>query len=221
MILIQARMSSSRLPGKMLKSLGNKTMLESVICRAEANRSGLPVVVATSIESEDDLIEQFCLKQGTACFRGELKNVAQRLLEAARSARADFFVRICGDSPVIDPRIIDRLVSAHDAAQYAVTTNVFPRSYPKGQSVEVVSCVAMEALCKRIEDAADKEHVTRYFYRHSDEFSIQNIAHNVDLSSLQLSVDTADDFFAINQLIRQYGDQRDWEFYARMREQDD
>lgn len=210
--LIQARMTSERCPGKMLRSLGHHLLLGQVlenlsrsssltnqqpsdpashVDQAESNWS---ICVATSSEPTDDSIAEYCKEHGWDCARGDLNRVAERLLNAATDRGWDVFVRISGDSPLLDYRLVDQAVELFHANEVDLVSNVFPRRFPKGQSVEVIRVAAMQDAIEKFESPEDFEHVTPYFYRHADQFRIESLQHTSDMSSVQMSVDTEYDF---------------------------
>jgi len=193
-IVIQARMSSQRLPGKVLMRVSNKPMLQYLIERLMLSNhfKDIPIVVATSTSTDDLAIEQFCERYSVACERGSLEDVVGRFLDVSKKRDLSAIVRISGDSPLIDPALILRGIQMYRENPCDLVTNVFPRSFPKGQSVEVISVPALETAYDDM-DEQDREHVTPYFYRHSDKFKIHNFSNDTDLSSIQLSVDTEDD----------------------------
>ena len=198
-IVIQARMSSQRLPGKVLMQISDKPMLQYLLERLKQSNHfhDVPIIVATSTAAEDVAIEQFCTQYGVPCDRGSLNDVVGRFLDVSNKRRLSAVVRISGDSPLIDPELILRGIRLFCEKSCDLVTNVFPRSFPKGQSVEVISVRALKAVYDDM-DEQDREHVTPYFYRNADKYRIHNFANDIDLSSIQLSVDTEDDmnFFA-------------------------
>src|SRR5262249_25790921 len=151
------------------------------------------VVVATSSQPSDDALASLCASLGVQVYRGQLDNVMARLLAAADTRSLASFVRLNGDSPLLDPAIVDRGVALFEGRVCDLVTNVFPRSFPKGQSVEVVSVPALKRAAQLTADRDDLEHVTRYFYRHPAEFKIVNFAYETDMGGFQLSVDDPSD----------------------------
>jgi spore coat polysaccharide biosynthesis protein SpsF len=198
--VIQARMSSRRLPGKVLRVLAGRPLLDHVLDRVGRARGIDAVAVATSTESGDDPIAEFCSTYGAMCVRGPLADVARRLWLAAEALRLDAFVRICADSPLVDPALIDRAVIAFGPGVDLVT-NVLPRTYPPGQAVEVVSTAALAAAVARMTEPADREHVTRYFYRNASAYRIRNLRSDRDYGALRLVVDTAADLQRLETLL--------------------
>ena len=202
-VVILARMSSRRLPGKALRELGARTVLESVVDGACQALLPSAVFVLTSSERSDDPIADWGNSHGVSVMRGALDNVGERVLRCAEQIAAPAVVRISGDSPFIDPRLIDRAVDTWMSESVDLVTNIFPRGFPKGQSVEVISTAALGKLMAGDSlSQADLEHVTPGFYRTSAAWAITNVGpspseiaefHPVDLTSVQLSVDTKQD----------------------------
>jgi spore coat polysaccharide biosynthesis protein SpsF len=201
MAVVQARTSSQRLPNKVLLEVQGKPLLEYTLDRLARARSIARVIVATSSRKEDDRVAELCERRGVHIHRGSLDDVLGRLIEALCVEGGTALVRISGDSPLIDPKIVDRVVDRFRSENCDLATNVFPRSYPKGQSVEVVALDALERAAATTADRQDREHVTRFFYRHPEAFTIRNVAYGRDLSEVQLSVDTGTDFDLISRVI--------------------
>ena len=199
--IIQARMSSRRLPGKVLKNLAGKPMLQWTLERLESSKFLGKVVVATSLDSGDDAVEEFCLAQNIKCHRGPLENVAQRYAEVARLEKAESFVRINGDSPLIDPEIIDEAVSIFRTTAVDFVTNTMVRTFPKGQSVEVLNSGHFLKLCECMTEPEDQEHVTKVFYKNPEKHRIVSFTSGMDAGHVQMSVDTPDDFEVVERMI--------------------
>lgn len=195
-------MSSRRLPGKSLRALAGKPLLQYLVEVAQQCKESDAFLVATSTEASDQPIADLCEQRGWPLFRGSLENVAERLLRASEAFGLDAFVRLNGDSPLHDPRLVDRCARIFRQGDFDLVTNVFPRSFPKGQSVEVVS---RQALAKALPEMneADREHVTPYFYRNPHAFRIRNLASDEDLSSINLCVDTQEDLARIEAMIHE------------------
>jgi spore coat polysaccharide biosynthesis protein SpsF (cytidylyltransferase family) len=205
--VIQARMSSKRLPGKVLMTVHGKPLLSYLLRRVERCKTIDDVIIATSSDPSDDLLETFANSELVPIYRGSLTNVADRLCQAAKSRNADALVRICGDSPLIDPLLIDQLVYLfRTSVDVDLVTNVENRTFPKGQSVEVVSVVALESKISQGLSEDEKEHATLSFYKVSDYSNILSIMRSPSLSALQLSVDDQQDletFKTITQYIKE------------------
>jgi spore coat polysaccharide biosynthesis protein SpsF len=192
--VVQARFSSRRLPGKVLRPMRGRPLLGYVL-EALSHARGLDgIVVATSSDREDDAIVAFARDEGIPCHRGPLENVAARVLGAARSLGADALVRVSGDSPLLDPVLVDLATEMFRKAPADLVSNVVERSFPRGQSVEVLARNALERALPLIVGAYDREHVTPYFYAHRDQFTIRSFTAAVRRPDVQLSVDDGIDF---------------------------
>jgi spore coat polysaccharide biosynthesis protein SpsF len=202
-VVVQARMSSARLPGKVLMPLAGKALLAWLVERLR--QTALPVVIATSRQPEDDGVEQLAASLGTACHRGPLDDVAARLAGAAEAAGFDAFVRANADSPLLDPALVRKARALYSEQPVDLVTNVFPRSFPKGMSVELIALGALRRMLKESQAAEDREHVTRYVYAHPEAFRIRNFAAERPQPALQLSVDTPEDFARMEACIRRLG----------------
>jgi spore coat polysaccharide biosynthesis protein SpsF len=152
------------------------------------------VVLATSVDASDDLTEEFARQRGLPCFRGSLADVARRMLQAGESQRADAIVRINGDSPLLDPVLVDRGASLFRQHDIDIVTNVCPRSFPKGQSVEVISLAALRRAVAAMSTPDEREHVTPFIYAHREMFSLQAFMADTPRPEMQLSVDDQADF---------------------------
>lgn len=196
-ILVQARMSSRRLPGKVLRPVLGKPLLGYLFDRLRRCRAVSFVALATSTGTEDDPVADFAQSQGVAVFRGPLDDVAARFLGAAERFGLETFVRITGDSPLIDPALVDEAVRLHAVPPATdLATNVWPRSFPKGMSVEAIRTEAFRRALDRMTDPLTgwREHVTQAFYAEPDRYRIRSFTGGGGRADLQLSVDTPEDF---------------------------
>lgn len=191
--IVQARMSSQRFPGKVLYEVAGKPMLQYLLERLERCTSLDAIVVATSTEDSDTPIADYCGEHGVSCYRGSLSNVAERFVGVLERYQFDSFVRVNGDSPLLDQSLIDKAVEIHLNGNYEIVTNVLKRTYPKGQSVEVFRGDTFQRGYGMMHEDKDLEHVTRFFYSNSESFRIHAFAHEENLNSMQLSVDTRHD----------------------------
>jgi len=198
--IIQSRMSSGRLPDKMLMKIKGKPLLERVLERVRSANLVTKVIVATSINKEDDQIANFCNKKKIKCFRGDLKNVAQRFLDAISNEKADSFVRISGDSPLIPSELINGAIKFFQNNDCDLVTNIHPRTFPKGFSVEVIKTEAFKKMNNEDLTKDQKEHVTKSFYENAKKFKIQNLNSSSDYSHLNFSVDTKSDLEKIRSI---------------------
>jgi spore coat polysaccharide biosynthesis protein SpsF len=201
LLFIQARMTSSRLPGKVLKKLYNKAILEHITDNIIENFGLEKVVVLTSKEQTDLPIVSFANERNIQVIQGSLKNVYDRFRHAIEQFGAKSFVRICGDSPLIDMGLIKKGIRLYNDNQADIITNVFPRTFPKGQSVEVVnSTTFLDPSFVNLPNFSE-EHITSAFYKDTKDFNIINFYNKDSLSKDNFVVDTADDFKRIEKFL--------------------
>ncbi|MFA5147253.1 MAG: hypothetical protein WC515_07755 [Candidatus Omnitrophota bacterium] len=199
--IIQARMSSKRFPGKVLYPICGKPMLGYLVERLCHSRLLDIVVVATSLDPSDDPIVYFCKKTGVECHRGPLHDVAGRFKEVIIKLGLDGFLRSTADSPLLDQWLIDKAVEIFRAGTFEIVTNVLERTYPAGQSVEVLKSDIFIKGYGSMSRLDDFEHVTKFFYDNHDDYKIYNIHSGKDHSGIQLSVDTAPDMDTVTYII--------------------
>ena len=203
--VVQARMSSTRFPGKVLHRVRHRPLLEYVLERVRCSRNIDHLIVSTSLDPTDALIADYCAEHKVECFRGTRDDVAGRFLATCHAYDLDAFVRVCGDSPLLDPALLDQGISTFLQAEVDLVTNCFPRTFPNGQSVEVVRMRAFRDAYGRMTAAAHFEHVTTFFYEHSGEYRIENFSNPAgDQSAFDLSVNTPDQM-AIFKRIAEHG----------------
>jgi spore coat polysaccharide biosynthesis protein SpsF len=194
--IIQARMGSTRLPGKVLIDLAGEPMLARVVRRVQRARTLHAVMVATTVEPADDPIVELCAARGWPCSRGSQDDVLERYYQAALAALADVVVRITSDCPLIEPVVVDHVVEEFLAGQPGIdyACNWLPaRTFPRGLDTEVFSFAALDRARREDQNPAWREHVTPYIYRHPELFCIHGVANAVDLSDLRWTVDTQED----------------------------
>ncbi len=191
--VVQARMSSCRLPGKVLRPLAGKPTLAYLLERLERCRTLDALVVATSSDSSDDPVADFCAARGVQFHRGPLANVAGRFIEVVERFGFSAFVRVTGDSPLLDQALVDRGVALFHSGEHDVVTNVFPSTFPSGQSLEVVSAKAFRRAYGLMRAAEELEHVTLFLYRNPDLFRIHNFTSARNEDDLDVSLDTEED----------------------------
>ena len=209
--IIQARMSSSRLAGKVLVPVDGRPLLQYLLERVGRSSGIDEIVVATSVASGDDPIVSFCREWGVRFSRGPLDNVAERFASTARVCGLDGFVRLCGDSPLIDPGLVSRAVCELRARKVDLVTNVFPRTYPHGQSVEVIDARVFAQALPSMCEPAHQEHVTSFLYEHAERFRIWNMPGppaNLDVS---FAIDTRADLDRFESLVGLL-DRPHWEY---------
>jgi len=194
-IIIQAHMGSTRLPGKVLMDIGGRTMLARVVNRARLAKTVRTIVVATSTSVSDDVIMEQARALGVDAFRGDDEDVLSRFYNAARAFNADVVVRITADCPLIEPEIIDKVVTAflevYPKADLAA--NTLQRTYPKGMDVEVASFTALERAWRQAGKFYQRSHVFPYIYENPDSFDLISVTDERDNSWMRWTVDTEED----------------------------
>ena len=200
--VIQARMGSTRLPGKVLLPLDCEHALSHDVCRVSAAETIDTVVVATSTETADDAIEQFGVIQNIETHRGSEENVQERLYEGASNYDADTIVRITADCPLIDPETIDKVVSKVNDGNADYASNTIRRTFPRGLDVEAFSSESFEDVVSAATTKAEREHVTPYYRDNPDKFELVNVTSDevfgeeqyIDRTDLRLTLDEAADY---------------------------
>jgi spore coat polysaccharide biosynthesis protein SpsF len=208
--VVQARTGSTRLPGKVLKELGGRPMLRFMLDRLRG-LEGVDVVVATSDLDRDDVIEDVTRMAGFRVVRGPEDDVLARFACALDAHPADHVIRLTADCPLTDPALVAAVVERHLAARADYTSNVFPRTFPKGLDVEVVTRRALLVAHTEAIDAGEREHVTPFFYRRPERFRLANLRNDAPLGHERWTVDTADDLAFVRDLVaRMEDDQFSW-----------
>ncbi len=206
--IVQARLGSERLPGKVLKDLCGKPVLEHVVRRLRKASLLDEVIVAIPDAAKDDVLARFCEERGYTLSRGSEQDVLSRYLNAARAHGADIIVRITSDCPLIDPAIVDQVLTAHrkdPVVEY--TCNVLERSFPRGVDTEVVSMACLERLDKEARVSLYREHVTNYMHDHRDAFRTRNVLRpGGDRSDLRICIDTQEDFDLVRGVMQGAGE---------------
>ena len=192
--IILARLDSSRLPNKQLQLVRDRYMLDWLIERAKAIKGIDELIIATSDRSIDDPLEEFAVNYGIKCFRGAFADVAGRVLECTNEREYDAWVRINGDSPLLDYRLFDFGLDVFRLGNYDVVTNAYERTYPIGNSVEIIDTAIYASGYSRMSKNHHYEHVTSYFYENSKEYNIYNFVHKDGAKrKVSLAVDTHGD----------------------------
>ena len=201
--IIQARMGSTRLPGKILKTVMNKTLLEYQLERVQQSVLIEEIIVATTEKEHDDAIVGLCNLLGVKVYRGSENDVLSRYYEAAIEFKADLIVRLTSDCPLIDPVIIDQVIQLHldQEAGIDYTSNTLARSFPRGLDTEVFSFKALEKAHENASLDSDREHVTAYLYTNHIQFQIANLKSIKNLGNHRWTVDTEEDFELIKRII--------------------
>ena len=200
--IIQARMGSTRLPGKVLKNLdSDKTVLDYVIQQLRNSKLIDKLVIATTDLEEDEVITKHAKVIGIEYFRGSSLNVLDRFYNCAKKFSFSTIVRITADCPLIDPQIVDLVIEKFKEQSYDYGTNCFPRTFPYGTEVEVFSFNALERMWKNATMPYEKEHVTPYIKEHNEEFRIFNIKNKKDISNYRYVIDVINDLQLVRKIV--------------------
>ncbi|MCF6465226.1 cytidylyltransferase domain-containing protein [Clostridium sp. Cult2] len=203
--IIQARMGSTRLPGKVMLDLCGKTVLWHVIERVKRVKNIDEIVIATTTGKKDDVIVEEVLKYGAKVFRGSEEDVLSRYYYAAKENKADVVVRLTSDCPLIDPEVtndvIDFYLNNNNNLDYV--SNTLERTFPRGLDTEVFSFEALEKAFNEATLQRDKEHVTPYIWDNPNKFSLGNYKNNVNYSHLRWTLDTEEDYELISRVYKE------------------
>lgn len=199
--IVQARMSSSRFPGKVLEDLAGVPMVLFLLGRLSGAQCIDEIVLATSIETSDDELAEIVRSAGYQVFRGPLDDVLARFAMAAQAASADIVVRITGDCPLIDAETVDQLLVLRAKTQADYAWNIDPPTFPDGFDCEVFTFHALEKACRQARTKFDREHVTPWMRDPGNGLRLENLRCKHDLSHLRLTVDYPDDLAAVRQVV--------------------
>lgn len=203
--VVQARMGSTRLPGKVLVELNGKPVLWHVVSRLKAAGNIDDIVIATTQSDIDVEIVNFCVHEGLNVFRGSETDVLSRYYHAARMVQADSVVRITADCPLLDPWVTDEMVGIfkNDLLQgkgIDYLSNVIQRTFPRGLDTEIFSLAALEKAFKEANKEFEREHVTPYFYQNPELFKCHAYLGKKDFSQYRLTLDTNEDLLLIEKI---------------------
>ena len=217
--ITQARAGSTRLPGKILKTIGHQTLLEIHIERILKSETISQLIVATTVQPDDKQIFDLVSDMGIRAFRGSENDVLDRFYQAVKEEGADYIVRLTSDCPLIDAKLIDKVVRYTIENDLDYCTNTLLTKYPDGQDVEVFKFSALEAAWKHGKLKSEREHVTPYIRNNSTFcggtlFKSSNFEEGFDYGDLRMTVDEAQDFTVIQNLINLLGTHRNWQDYA-------
>lgn len=192
-VMIQARVSSARLPRKVLAKIEKKPMIWHVINRVKKIKSVQQIALITTVDEEDKILLKIAKENDIIGFSGNRLDVLDRHYQCAKQINADPIVRITSDCPLVDPKLVEKIIQFYLKNNYDFVSNAIKPSYPDGLDVEVFSFSALEKATEKAKKSYDKEHVTTYFIRHPDQFRIYNYQNEKDLSSFRWTVDRIED----------------------------
>ena len=196
-------MGSNRLPGKVLKTIVNKPMIELLLSRLSKSNKLDEIVVATSVKPENDKLQTVVENLGYKCTRGDEKDVLKRYYETAKAIKADVIVRITGDCPLVDSTLVDNCILGFKNSKVDYFTNVDPVSFPDGLDIEVMTFASLEIANNQATSEFEREHVTTYI-RNGKKFRKSSINHTEDLSNLRWTVDELEDFLVVKNVFEYF-----------------
>ena len=209
--IIQARMQSTRLPGKVLMKINGQYLLKYMVNRV--NKSSLinKVVIATSTNKQDDKIANFCIDNNILFFRGSENDVLDRYYNAAKLFNAETVIRLTADCPLIDPYIIDDTISLFESSKVDYAANTVPpetKKYPDGSDVEVFSFNALNRAWSETKDKKDREHVTFYFWKRNKNFTNVTLGNKYDWGKYRITIDYIEDFHLVEKIITKLNEEK-------------
>jgi len=205
--IIQARMSSTRLPGKVLLPLGGVTVLEHTIGQVKKAKHIGRIIVATSDSADDDAIAKLCKKIGVPVFRGSLSDVLDRYYQTAKKFGAEHIARVTSDCPVIDPAIIDRVAEEYERDSEKgecdyISTGRITTTFPDGMDTEIFSFKALEQAWNEAKLPSEREHVTPFIWNHPERFRVVEVKNDRDLSAVRLTLDEPNDYMVLQDIVK-------------------
>ena len=218
-VLIQARMNSKRLPGKVLKKIKGKNLIEILLDRLKQSKRPDKLIVLTSTSQSDDVLANYLKNKSITSFRGDENDVLDRYYSAAKKYQCDYVVRITGDCPLVDPNLLDQLIDLALNTDADYCSNLFYESFPDGQDIEVFKYNVLREAWKEAKLLSEREHVTPYIIKNTDLkggalFSGKAYKSEFDYSKVRMTVDTLSDFDAIRTLINNLGINESWGAYT-------
>jgi len=200
--IIQVRMSSTRLPGKVLKKLNGITVLESLLNQLNYSKLLNDKIIATTSNSEDDVIFNFCKSKEIKCYRGSQDDVLDRYYNCAKKFSINTIIRITSDCPLMDPQVVDAVIDFYLKNSYDYVNNCYNRTYPYGNDVEIFSLKVLEKVWEKATKPSEREHVTPYIYNNPDEFSLGWIENKENLSEFHWTIDRKEDLIFVQNIFK-------------------
>jgi spore coat polysaccharide biosynthesis protein SpsF len=218
-LITQARTGSTRLPGKVLMEVNNTPLLKIHLDRLSQSKNIDKIIIATTVNEEDDIIEKIVTAWGYDVYRGSENDVLDRFYQALQNIKPTWIVRVTSDCPLIDPVLVDKVIEVTQSENKDYGSNVIDETFPDGQDVEVFRFSALEKAWKEANKLSEREHVTPYIRNHSDLklgnlFSAISYKNNTDYSKIRMTVDEQRDFELINKIVSELGTEQSWLDYT-------
>jgi spore coat polysaccharide biosynthesis protein SpsF (cytidylyltransferase family) len=218
-LITQARTGSTRLPGKVLMEVNNTPLLKIHLDRLIQTKNIDKIIVATTVNKEDDIIEKLATEWGFEVFRGSENDVLDRFYQAVKKLKPTWVVRVTSDCPLIDPLLVDKVIEITKAENKDYGSNVIEETFPDGQDVEVFKFSSLEKAWNEANKLSEREHVTPYIRNQSDLklgniFSAISYKNNTDYSKIRMTVDEQKDFELINKIVSELGTEKSWLDYT-------
>ena len=218
-LVTQARSGSTRLPGKVLKEIGGKTLLQIHLERLRKCKNISEIIVATTVTEEDSIIYNNAIDWGFTASRGSELDVLDRFYQAVKDKNADWIVRVTSDCPLLDPVLVDKVIAFVQEKDRDYGSNGLIENFPDGQDIEVFKFSALEMAWKNAKLKSEREHVTPYIRNHSENqgdnlFTMINYPCEYDFSKIRMTVDEPKDFDLIKCLIENLGTEKTWLEYT-------
>lgn len=218
--IVQARMGSTRLPDKVMKPIVGLPMIELLLKRLSRSKEVDQIVVATSVDKRNSPLVEYVTKLGYTCMQGSENDVLERYLQAAIASNADIVVRITGDCPLVDPKLVDQIILSFKSKQVDYLSNTSPATFPDGLDIEVFTLAALRLAAKESDSAFDHEHVTPYI-RNENKFSKDSVQNDEDLSHLRWTVDEPEDLQVVTNIFEYFSPDIyfDWQQVLKLQKQ--
>ena len=201
---VEARMTSSRLPGKVLLEAAGKPLLEHMVERLRRVRALDEIVIATTEEASSEPIAELADRLGIGCFRGSEEDVLARVLGAAQAHAADLIVETTGDCPLIDPGVIETVIARFNDGGVDYCSNTLERTYPRGMDVQAFPAAVLAEVATLTDDPADREHVSLYIYEHPERYRLRSVVFDrPETAEQRLTVDTPEDYALIKAIFEE------------------
>lgn len=218
-LVTQARMGSTRLPGKVLLEVNEVPLLKTHLDRLKETRNVDKIIVATTENSDDDLIEKLSSEWGYEVFRGSEKDVLDRFYQAVKNLKPEWVVRVTSDCPLIDALLVENVIEVTQANLKDYGSNILDETFPDGQDVEVFKFTALEMAWRDAKKDSEREHVTPYIRNNSDLkggniYKAISIKNDIDFSKIRITVDEKSDFELISKIIYELGPNKSWKEYV-------